>query len=73
MGIGGLKNASEAPWYVVDKDMPSNTLWARETINLPFRDCPADEYIFWIAGEAPGVSIRCSLKSAIAKPISNAR
>ena len=27
LGIGGLKNASEAPWYVVDKEVETNTLW----------------------------------------------
>lgn len=26
LGIGGLKNSNEEPWYVVDKDVTSNTL-----------------------------------------------
>ena len=26
LGIGGVKTADEAPWYVVAKDVPNNTL-----------------------------------------------
>ena len=26
IGIGGLKNSSEDPWYVVDKDLKNNQL-----------------------------------------------
>ena len=64
MGIGGLKNASEAPWYVADKDMPSNTLWACQGNDHPalFATALQTSDIFWIAGEAPGASIRCSAK-----------
>jgi tRNA-specific 2-thiouridylase len=64
MGIGGLKNASEAPWYVADKDMPSNTLWACQGNDHPalFATALQTSGIFWIAGVAPGASIRCSAK-----------
>ena len=64
MGIGGLINACEAPWYVADKDMPSNTLWACQGNDHPalFATALQTSDIFWIAGEAPGASIRCSAK-----------
>ena len=64
MGIGGLKNAGEAPWYVADKDMSSNTLWACQGNDHPalFATALQTSDIFWVAGEAPAASIRCSAK-----------
>ena len=64
MGIGGLKNANEAPWYVADKEMQSNTLWACQGNDHPalFATGLQTRDIFWIADEAPGETFRCSAK-----------
>jgi tRNA-specific 2-thiouridylase len=64
MGIGGLKHASEAPWYVADKDLESNTLWACQGNDHPalFATGLETSDIFWIAGEAP-----CGLVSVFGK------
>ncbi len=35
LGIGGLQQGSEEPWYVVDKDMASNTLIVAQGIHHP--------------------------------------
>ena len=35
LGIGGLKNANEEPWYVVDKDIPTNTLYVAQGSDHP--------------------------------------
>ncbi|GLP97854.1 tRNA 2-thiouridine(34) synthase MnmA [Paraferrimonas sedimenticola] len=35
LGIGGLKDAGEAPWYVVDKDMDNNHLIVGQGANHP--------------------------------------
>ena len=35
LGIGGTKKGDEAPWYVVDKDIPSNTLIVAQGTNHP--------------------------------------
>ncbi len=35
LGIGGVKTADEAPWYVVAKDLPSNTLIIAQGNNHP--------------------------------------
>jgi tRNA-specific 2-thiouridylase len=70
MGIGGLKHASEAPWYVADKDVESNTLWACQGNDHPalFATGLETSDIFWIAGEAPGASFRCSAKIRYRQP-----
>ena len=70
MGIGGLKHASEAPWYVADKDVESNTLWACQGNDHPalFATGLETSDIFWIAGEAPAASFRCSAKIRYRQP-----
>ncbi|MGL5741411.1 MAG: tRNA 2-thiouridine(34) synthase MnmA [Legionella sp.] len=35
LGIGGLQNATEDPWYVVDKDVDTNTLYVAQGSNHP--------------------------------------
>ena len=70
MGIGGLKHASEAPWYVADKDVETNTLWACQGNDHPalFATGLETSDIFWIAGEAPAASFRCSAKIRYRQP-----
>jgi len=70
MGIGGLKHASEAPWYVADKDVESNTLWACQGNDHPalFATGLETSDIFWIARKAPAASFRCSAKIRYRQP-----
>lgn len=35
LGLGGVKNAPDAPWYVVRKDLTSNTLWVSQDASHP--------------------------------------
>jgi tRNA-uridine 2-sulfurtransferase len=35
LGIGGLQNASEEPWFVVDKDLDNNVLLVAQGHNHP--------------------------------------
>lgn len=35
LGIGGLQNASEDPWYVVDKEIATNTLYVAQSNQHP--------------------------------------
>lgn len=35
LGIGGLKNSNDEPWYVVDKDISTNTLYVAQGSQHP--------------------------------------
>lgn len=50
LGIGGVKNYPEAPWFVVDKDLASNTLWVAQGSNHPklFTQFARLKSIFWV-------------------------
>lgn len=64
LGIGGLANHSEAPWYVVDKDLQRNVLLVAQGNEHPalYKSSLAMTDIFWIAGTAPALPLRCSAK-----------
>lgn len=55
LGIGGLANYSEEPWYVAAKDLDRNVLIAVQGKHDPllFSDILATEAMDWIAGEPP--------------------
>ncbi|MDG2459623.1 MAG: tRNA 2-thiouridine(34) synthase MnmA [Luminiphilus sp.] len=70
LGIGGLSNHPEAPWYVVEKDIPNNTLIVAQGNDHPAllkHQLTASE-IFWISGEAPARSFRCHAKIRYRQP-----
>jgi len=55
LGIGGIANSSEAPWYVVDKQLTTDTLVVAQGNDHPALfsrqlDC-AD--VHWVSGETP--------------------
>jgi tRNA-specific 2-thiouridylase len=62
--VGGVKGRSAAPWFVVDKDIASNTLYvdqgndSRWLQSNQLRSEPAH----WIAGAPPAAVFRCSAK-----------
>ena len=64
LGIGGLADHEEAPWYVVGKDLARNVLLVAQGNEHPalFRVKLVTEPIFWIKGTAPDLPIRCSAK-----------
>lgn len=35
LGIGGVKNSSDDPWYVIEKDIPNNILWVAQGKHHP--------------------------------------
>ena len=55
LGIGGLKQHSEAPWYVVDKDIPNNQLIVAQGNNHPllFSQSIQVHQPHWISDEMP--------------------
>ncbi|HSH49794.1 MAG TPA: aminomethyltransferase beta-barrel domain-containing protein, partial [Halomonas sp.] len=55
LGIGGLADYPEEPWYVAAKDLERNVLIAVQGKHHPllYSDSLATEAMEWIAGEAP--------------------
>lgn len=64
LGIGGIKNRPEAPWYVVDKDLTRNVLIVSQ--GNESEDLFSSELIAqapaWINEQAPELPLRCSAK-----------
>ncbi len=65
LGIGGRRDASNDPWYVVGKDVPNNILFVaqgNETEWLHSRRLQASE-LSWVAGSAPADAFDCTAKT----------
>ncbi len=64
LGIGGLANHDEAPWYVVNKDLERNVLLVAQGKQHPalFRKELSVKDIFWIAGQAPALPVALKAK-----------
>lgn len=61
LGLGGVQGAADAPWYVVRKDISSNTLWVSQDANHPqlLSAGLLTQAPHWI-GPAPDFPLRCS-------------
>ncbi|OGT22711.1 MAG: tRNA 2-thiouridine(34) synthase MnmA [Gammaproteobacteria bacterium RIFCSPHIGHO2_02_FULL_42_13] len=64
IGIGGVKNAPESPWYVVKKDLKRNVLIADQGVNNPllFSSALTSTQLHWISGEHPTLPLHCTAK-----------
>tara|TARA_R110002072_G_scaffold2011_16_gene17070 strand:- start:7158 stop:8255 length:1098 start_codon:yes stop_codon:yes gene_type:complete len=64
LGIGGRASHAEAPWYVVEKDLSSNILYVAQGNDHPalFRSQLFTREVYWVAGEAPELPLRCMAK-----------
>jgi tRNA-specific 2-thiouridylase len=65
LGIGGLADYSDAPWYVAGKDLERNVLIVVQGKHhdLLYTDALATEAMDWVAGEPPGHDIRLRAKT----------
>jgi tRNA-specific 2-thiouridylase len=65
LGIGGIKGASEEPWYVVDKDIAGNVLTIAQGSNHSrlFHTGLTASDIHWIAGIEPDMPYSCKAKT----------
>jgi tRNA-uridine 2-sulfurtransferase len=63
LGIGGLKNYPDEPWFVAGKDLQRNVLIAVQGTNHPllFKDWLTTERVFWVNRE-PQLPLRCTAK-----------
>ncbi|MEZ5573236.1 MAG: tRNA 2-thiouridine(34) synthase MnmA [Halioglobus sp.] len=64
LGIGGLAEHNEMPWYVVDKDLVNNVLSVVQGNDHPalFKTQLFARDIYWVAGEEPPLPLRCAAK-----------
>ena len=65
LGIGGVFDAPEGPWYVVNKDTSNNILYVAQGHDNPllFSQGINASSLHWIASAAPDVPFRCSAKT----------
>lgn len=70
LGIGGLANHSEAPWYVVEKDLENNVLLVAQGNSHAslFSRSLATGDVYWVAGDAPTLPLTCHAKVRYRQP-----
>jgi len=64
LGIGGQRNASEDPWYVIEKDQARNVLIVGQGHDHPrlFSDNLICSQVSWVLEQAPEVPLTCTAK-----------
>src|SRR5690606_3327837 len=70
LGIGGLKDFSDEPWYVARKDLSRNVLVVTQGSNHPllFSTGLTVSQVDWVSGEAPSMPYRCKAKTRYRQP-----
>jgi len=70
LGIGGVKEGDEAPWYVARKDMSRNILIVAQGKDHPelFASGLKTKKIDWINTVHPSLPLRCSAKTRYRQP-----
>ncbi|MGR9106921.1 MAG: tRNA 2-thiouridine(34) synthase MnmA [Gammaproteobacteria bacterium] len=64
LGIGGLRDATDEPWYVLGKDLTHNILIVGQGRDHPMLYSKSLRVgsLDWVSGEAPGTHFRCRAK-----------
>ena len=67
---GGVRGAGEAPWFVVAKDLPGNTLTVAQGHDHPALLSTVLEasQLSWVAGEAPALPHHCTARTRYRQP-----
>ncbi|MEX1236889.1 MAG: tRNA 2-thiouridine(34) synthase MnmA, partial [Pseudomonadales bacterium] len=75
LGIGGVAEAAEAPWYVVDKDLENNGLIVAQGNDHPALYATVAHLgsVHWIDGEGPCLPSTVSVKTRYRQPDQTAR
>jgi len=70
LALGGVRGASEAPWYVADKDLGRNVLVVTQRHDHPRLMCRefSTEPAHWIAGAVPARSFDCTVRTRYRQP-----
>ncbi len=64
LGIGGTESGSEAPWYVIEKDLASNTLIVAQGHDHPklfYSQCRITD-LHWISQSPADMTVSCTAK-----------
>ncbi len=63
LGIGGVKNASEEPWFSVKKDLENNILYvAQGDDSALYHSYLSASQLSWVSGEMPELPYSCKAK-----------
>lgn len=70
LGIGGLANYSDDPWYVVDKDLKNNVLLVTQGGEHPalYKTHLIADNMDWVARHAPQMPLTCTAKCRYRQP-----
>jgi tRNA-specific 2-thiouridylase len=70
LNIGGRADASEAPWYVYDKDLSTNQLKVCQGVNneLMYTNTLVASQLNWIKGSAPAEQFSACCKVRYRQP-----
>jgi len=73
LGIGGRQEADETPWYVVDKDIASNTLVIAQGHDHPLllKQTLDASQLHWIAGNPQPFPLTCQARIRHRQPLQN--
>ncbi len=71
LGIGGIANADETPWFVVEKDLKNNRLVVAQGHSHPLllkRALHASQ-LHWVSGDAPETPLECMARIRHRQPL----
>lgn len=69
LGIGGSRDSSGEPWFVVGKDVARNILWVDQGDSpLLYSICLEASELSWVAGSAPAEAFECGAKTRYRQP-----
>jgi tRNA-specific 2-thiouridylase len=71
LGIGGVADAPDEPWYVVGKDLEHNVLTVAQGHDNPllYSDGLTARQLHWVSGRPPAVPLRCEARCRHRQPL----